>query len=188
MNFREQNIKGVFDIQLEPKADERGFFMRTYDKKIFAEHGLPTEWAQENHSFSKDQGTVRGLHFQYAPHPEAKLIRIVGGDGFFVFVDLRKGSPTLGKWGNVILSSEKKNMLFLPKGMAAGVCTLTPNCHLLYKMDEYYNPDSQGVLKWDDPDVAIEWPVKDPGNISEKDKNAPSFKEFLQKTGGGLEA
>ena len=188
MTFQEKNINGVFEIQLDPKMDDRGFFMRTYDKKIFAEHGLPTEWVQENHSFSKDQGTVRGLHFQYTPHPEAKLIRIIAGEGFFAFVDLRKGSPTLGKWGSVILSALKKNTLFLPKGIAAGLCTLTPDCQLLYKMVEYYDQPSQGGVRWDDPDIAIAWPVKEPANISEKDKNAPSFREFLEKTGGGIVA
>lgn len=186
MTFNEKNIKGVFEIQLELKIDERGFFIRTYDKKIFAEHGLDLPWVQENHSLSKDKGTIRGLHFQDSPHNEAKLVRIISGEGFFVFVDVRKNSKMLGKWGSVVLSSEKKNMLFLPKGIAAGVCTLTPNCELLYKIDEYYDPESQGVLKWNDPDVGIIWPVQDPGNISEKDKNAPNFKEFLEKTGGGL--
>lgn len=187
MLFKELNTKGVFEIQLEPRIDPRGFFTRTYDKKIFAEHGLDLDWVQENHSFSKDKGTIRGLHFQYSPYSEAKLVRIIWGEGFFVFMDVRKNSKTLGAWGSVILSSERKNMLFLPKGIATGVCTLTPNCQLLYKMDEYYNQESQGVLKWNDPALGIPWPVRDPGNISEKDKNAPSFKEFLEKTGGGLE-
>lgn len=188
MTFEEKNIKGVFEMQLEPEADERGFFMRTYDKKIFKEHGLPTDWVQENHSFSKQQGTVRGLHFQHPPHSEAKLVRIVAGEGLFVFVDLRKNSATLGKWGSVVLSSDKNNALFLPKGTAVGVCTLTPNCHLLYKMDEYYDSESQGVVRWDDPDLAIDWPIKTPMSITEKDKNAQSFKQFLEKSGGGLDA
>lgn len=186
MTFEEKNIKGVFEITLEPKTDERGFFIRTYDKQIFAERGLPTDWTQENHAFSKTKGTIRGLHFQYPPSAEAKLIRMAQGEAFWAFVDLRKNSPTFGKWGSIVLSAEKSNMMFIPRGVANGICTLSDNCHVLYKMDNFYEPSAQGAVRWDDPDVAVAWPVKIPSAISEKDKNAPSFKEFLEKTGGGI--
>lgn len=187
MIFQTTKLKGVFEIQLEPKGDERGFFMRTYDKKIFEEHGLPTEWMQESHAFSKSKGTIRGLHFLYPPNAEAKLIRMAQGEAFWVFLDLRKGSPTLGKWGSIILSAEKRNMLFIPRGVANGVYTLSDDCHVLYKMDNFYGQNAEGGVQWDDPDLAVVWPMKHPNVLSERDKHLPSFKEFLEKTSGGLD-
>jgi dTDP-4-dehydrorhamnose 3,5-epimerase len=187
MKFNEhKEIKGVYEIQLEPHEDERGFFMRTYDDKIFKEHGLDRRWVHENHSLSKIKGTVRGLHFQYPPDTETKLLRVVTGEVFFAFVDLRKGSPTFGRWGSVVLSGEKRNALYLPRGMGPGMCTLTDNCHLVYKVDNYYSPANEDNLKWDDPEIGIQWPIKVPIVISDRDARAQSFKNFLQKSKGGL--
>lgn len=183
MNFKELNIKGVYEVQLMPRGDERGFFMRTYDDTIFQSAGLDRKWVHENHSLSVKKGTVRGLHFQYPPHMETKLLRVITGEVFFAFVDLRKNSPTFGKWGSLIVSAEKKNMLHLPRGIAPGMCTLTDNCHLSYKVDNYYAPNNEDNIKWNDPDIGIKWPISVPEVISERDDKAQSFKQFVEKKG-----
>lgn len=186
MLFKELNIKSVFEIQFEPNIDERGFFMRTLDNDIFKTHGLPTDWPQESHALTKNKGTIRGLHFLYPPYNESKLIRMVRGEGFWVFLDLRKGSRTLGHWGSLIMSAEKHNMIFIPKGFANGICTLSDDCEVLYHMDINYNDAAKSEIKWDDLDLGIPWPVKKPTVLSPRDKDAQSFKEFLNKSGGGL--
>lgn len=118
MIISEKEIKGVFEIELKPIEDKRGFFMRTYDDKIFKEHGIDRKWVHENHSLSLQKGTIRGIHFQYPPDYETKLSRVITGEIFFAVTDLRKGSETFGKWISLILSAEKKNMLYLPRGCA----------------------------------------------------------------------
>ena len=183
MLLKEMKLKGVFEITLEPHEDTRGFFMRTYDDKVFGEYGLHQNWVQENHSYSKKKGTLRGLHFQFPPHAEAKLVRAVSGEIYMAFVDLRKGSPTFGQWDSMTLSEDNRKMLYLPEGLALGMCTLTDNGTLLYKMGDYYAPESAGTIKWDDPDIGIDWPVDNP-IISEKDSGAQSFKEFVEAYGG----
>lgn len=183
MQFRENDIKGVFEIRLEPRDDERGFFMRTYDDKIFKSRGLATNWVQESHSYSREKNTLRGLHFQIAPFEETKLIRVLGGEAFIIFVDLRKDSPSFGKWNSVVLSNENKKMLYIPRGFAMGMCTLTQNCTLAYKMDNYYSPNHAETIKWNDADIAIRWPTDNPV-ISEKDSKAEGFKYFVKKYNG----
>ena len=183
MKIKESKLKGIFEIQLEFHEDNRGFFMRTYDDKIFMNHGLHQSWVQENHSCSNKKNTLRGLHFQFPPCAETKLVRVVSGAAFMAFVDLRKNTPTFGKWKSIILSSDNKKMLYVPRGFALGMCTLTDNCGLLYKMDNYYAPESAGTIMWNDTDLKIKWPVKDP-IISEKDSKAMSFREFVKKYGG----
>jgi dTDP-4-dehydrorhamnose 3,5-epimerase len=183
MLINETELKGVFEITPEPHEDSRGFFMRTYDDKIFKQHGLHRDWVQENHSYSKLKGTLRGLHFQFPPHSETKLVRAVTGEIFMVFVDLRQDSKNFRQWDSLILSGDNKKMLYIPKGFALGMCTMTDNATLLYKMDNYYAPDSEGAIKWDDPDIGIDWPVENP-SISEKDAKAGSFKEFVDEYGG----
>ncbi len=187
MKFIEKNIKGVFEVQLEQKIDERGFFVRMYDKEVFKRYGLPTDWVQESRAFSKNKGTVRGLHFLYPPNTESKLISMVQGEAFWVFLDIRKKSPTRGKWGSVILSAKKHTLLFLPRGIANGVCTMSDDCHVFYHMDNVYDDSAKGEISWDDPTLGIPWPVKNPTNISMRDRNAGNLNEFLEKTGGGLE-
>lgn len=180
MIFKELKLKGVFEIEPDFKADERGYFGRIYDDKIFSEHGIHKNWVQENESFSKNKGTVRGLHFQQSPNEEAKLVRVYDGEVFFAIVDLRIGSETFGKWDSAIISKENKKMIFMPRGFALGMCALADNCALYYKMDNYYSPESARTIKWDDPDLAISWPVKTPSVISEKDANAKTFKEIFR--------
>lgn len=186
MTFKELGIPGVYEIELDPKKDERGYFMRTYDCNIFKAQGLPTEWVQESRAFTKDRGTVRGLHFLYPPANESKLIFMVAGEGFWVFVDIRRNSPTLGQWGTVVLSGEKYSMLFIPRGFANGLCTLSDDCQVTYHMDNVYDDDAKSEFKWDDPTLNIPWPITHPTTLSARDRNAQSFKEFLKNSGGGL--
>ena len=186
MQLIENKIKGSYKIIPLPHEDERGCFFRTYDDKEFATFGIKKEWVQENHSFSKERGIIRGLHFQYPPHAEAKLVRAASGEIFIVIVDLRKGSDMFGKWESHIISEENKQMIFAPRGIAMGMCTLSDNCTLLYKMDNYYSPENQGEIKWDDPDIGIDWPINGPV-ISERDAKAQSFSQFKEKFMGLVE-
>lgn len=183
MIIKKKKIDGVFEINLKPHKDYRGFFMRTYDEKIFRDNGLHKGWVQESHSYSKEKNILRGLHFQFPPYTEAKLIRAVTGEIFTVVVDLRKGSPTFGKWESVIISENNNKMIYISRGFAMGMCTLTDNCTLLYKIDNYYVPESQGAIQWNDTDIGINWPIKNP-IISDRDLKATSFKEFVEKHGG----
>ncbi|MBE3128776.1 MAG: dTDP-4-dehydrorhamnose 3,5-epimerase [Actinobacteria bacterium] len=184
MLIKERRIKGVFEIKLKPYEDERGFFMRVYDDITFKKYKIHKKWVQENHSLSVEKGVIRGMHFQLPPHSEAKLIRIINGKIYDVFIDLRKDSPTFGQWDSMVLSADNKKMIYIPRGFAHGFCTLTNNCEVLYKVDNYYAPDSEGGIKWNDQDLNVDWPVKDDPIISEKDANAKSFKEFVDKYGG----
>jgi dTDP-4-dehydrorhamnose 3,5-epimerase len=183
MFAREKEIKGVYEIILKPINDERGFFMRTFDGKLFKEFGFPSNWVQENHSKSLLKNTVRGLHFILPPHADSKLIRCIRGRVFDVFVDLRKNSSTFGKWQSIELNENDYNWLFLPQGIAHGFYTLEDNSELLYKHDTYYQKDYDSGILWNDSDLKIEWPLGYP-IISEKDSKLMSYNEFLQKFGG----
>ena len=174
---------GVYEIQLEPQEDERGFFMRVYDDMTFKQFGIHRVWVQENHSLTLEKGTIRGMHFQLPPFQETKLVRVIRGKIHNVFVDLRRDSQTFGEWDHITLSAANKKMVYIPKGFAHGFCTLTRNCEVLYKMDNYYADGHESSIKWDDPDLDIEWPVDDP-IVSEKDAKAVSFKEFEEKWWG----
>lgn len=184
MKIIEKEIKGVFEIQLEPIIDERGFFVRSYDQNILEKAGINFKMVQENHSLSLKKGVIRGLHFQFPPNCESKLMRAITGEMFFAVVDIRKNSPTFGKWVSIVLSAEKKNLLLIPRGCTNGMCTLTDNCNLIYKVDNPYAKNNEAVIKWDDPDIGIKWPIKVPSVISERDSKGMSFKEFVKKYGG----
>ena len=181
--IKEREIKGAFEIQLEPQEDKRGFFMRVYDDQIFEEYGIHRNWVQENHSLSVEEGVIRGMHFQFPPHSETKLVRVISGKLYDIFIDLRKGSRTFGKWDSITLSAENKKMIYIPKGFAHGFCTLTKNTEIIYHMDNYYAPDNAGIIRWNDPDLGIGWPVNDP-ILSERDSKAQNFSEFIEKYGG----
>ncbi len=183
MEIKKYKLKGVYEIILNPYLDERGFFMRTYDEKIFKEYGINNKWVQENHSLSKNKGIIRGLHFQFPPYSETKLIRCIRGAIMDVFVDLRKNSPTFGRWDSIVLSEENNKMVLLPRGFAHGFCTLTKDSEVLYKVDNYYTPEFESGIRWNDPDLNIKWPVEQP-ILSEKDKNNITFKDFTNKYGG----
>jgi len=183
MLIKERKLRGVFEIQLEPHEDKRGFFMRVYDDTTFRKYGIHRNWVQENHSLSVEKGVIRGMHFQFPPHAETKLVRVISGEIYDVFIDLRKGSPTFGQWDSIILSADNKKMIYLPRGFAHGFCTLTKNNEILYKVDNYYAPDNAGIIRWNDPDLGIDWSVDKP-ILSEKDSKAKSFREFIEKYGG----
>ncbi|MEK9194462.1 MAG: dTDP-4-dehydrorhamnose 3,5-epimerase, partial [Patescibacteria group bacterium] len=142
-----------------------------------------TVWVEESESFSREEGTVRGLHFQHPPHSEGKLIRVSSGKAFIVWVDLRKDSPTFGDWDAIELSYEKKNAVFIPRGFANGLCTLSPNCTLLYKIDNFYESKAEGTIAWHDPDLKIKWPISQPNVISKRDLKGKSFEEFKRVSG-----
>jgi len=184
MIIKEGKIKGVFEIQLEAKEDYRGFFMRTYDNKIFQKYEIDRNWIQEYNNFSEKKGTIRGLHFQLPPYAETKLVRAIAGKTLDIFVDLRKNSPTFGKWGSAIISAENKKMIYIPRGFAHGLCSLTDNAMIICKMDNYYAPESEYQIKWNDQDLDIKWPIQGDPVVSEKDSNANSFKDFINTYGG----
>jgi dTDP-4-dehydrorhamnose 3,5-epimerase len=183
MNIIETKIPGAMEITLLPHEDDRGFFMRTYDVDLFKDLGLDCNWVQENHSFSRRAGIIRGLHFQFPPYGESKLIRVVRGAVFDVFVDLRKGSPSFGQWGAVELNEDNNKMVFLPRGLAHGFCTLKGTTSVVYKVDNFYRPEAEGGIIWDDRDIKIDWPTRAP-QLSKKDSGLISFQEFKEKYGG----
>jgi len=182
MDFLPLKIDGAFRIVLVPHQDHRGFLVRTYDQDEFKKRGLVTQWVQESHSFSAKKGTLRGLHFQRPPSAETKLVRAGQGSIYMVLLDLRADSPTFGIWDSTILSIEKPELLYAPKGIAMGMCTLTNDCSLLYKMDTPYDPKCSRAVRWNDPALPIPWPVEDP-ILSDKDKAAPLLKDFLAVEG-----
>ena len=178
-SFRRLAIPEVVEIFPQRHFDERGFLSETYEASAFAAEGLPAEWPQENHSYSDSAGTVRGLHFQVPPAAQAKLVRVVSGAIFDVAVDLRKGSGTYGRWVGTELSAERWNQLYVPAGFAHGFMTLTRETHVLYKLTAPYSPGHEGAIRWDDPDIAIDWPQPPAApTCSERDMSAASFAGF----------
>ncbi len=170
-------LAGTFEIKLAPSYDERGYFVRVWDQRLFREYGLTTSWVQENQSLSSRKGLIRGLHFQKPPHAETKLVRVVVGAILDVFVDLRKDSRTYGRWDSIELSAGNHKMVYIPKGFAHGFCTLSDEAVVLYKVDAYYAPELEGGIRWDDEMLEIQWPVKDPF-ASAKDAMLPGFRDF----------
>src|SRR6266852_8511353 len=165
-------------VVVVPQAyrDERGFFMETYRTDQFEKLGLPTKFVQDNQSFSR-KGVIRGLHFQWDP-PMGKLMRVTRGTAFLVAVDIRKGSPTLCKWVGLEVSAENKKQVWAPAGYARGFCALTDDTEVQYKCTGVYNGQAESAIRWDDPDLAIDWPLKE-AQVSEKDRNAQSFAQWL---------
>lgn len=174
MIFHSTKLDGVFVIKQEPREDERGYFARIFCKEELAKTGISFEIIQASHSFTKEKGTIRGMHFQKAPKEEDKIVQCLRGKIYDVVVDLREGSPTFGKWMAEELSPENKKMLFIPKGCALGFQTLTANCLVQYFMDEFYSPEHASGVRWDDPSLTIKWPIENPF-LSERDRNWPPF-------------
>jgi dTDP-4-dehydrorhamnose 3,5-epimerase len=172
--FKSLDISDV--VLIEPKVfeDERGFFMETYKMPDFATAGVKANFVQDNHSCST-RGILRGLHYQNPPFAQGKLVRAVRGEIFDVAVDIRKGSPTRGKWVGVILSEENKNLLYLPTGFAHGFCVLSEVAEVIYKTTNVYSAEAEAGIIWNDQDLDIEWPIKEP-ILSEKDKKLPTLK------------
>lgn len=180
MRIKELEISGVFEITLTPIGDSRGFFMRTYDVELFIKAGLHREWLQENHSRSETKHIIRGLHCQQEPFSETKLVRCIKGAIFDVAIDLRKDSPTFGKWFGIELTEENKKMLYIPRGFAHGFCTLTETSEVVYKVDNVYTKEYEIGLAWNDPVLNIQWPTSTP-ILSEKDRKNITLEAFSEK-------
>jgi len=163
-------------IIIEPKilGDHRGWFTESYSKEKYRSFGINADFIQDNHSFTAKKGTLRGLHFQTEPKAQSKLLRCIRGKIFDVAVDIRKGSPTYLKWVGIETSEENKKQIFIPKGFAHGFLTLSDNVEIEYKVDEYYSPECDRCIRFDDPTFGIEWGISNPA-LSEKDMNAPIF-------------
>ena len=166
-------IPDVKLIEPDVFGDNRGFFMETYRADLFKEAGIPTNFVQDNMSSSR-KGVLRGLHFQKDPYSQGKLVRVVRGEVFDVAVDLRKGSPYFGKWVGDFLNEENKRSLYVPQGFAHGFCVVSDDAVFHYKCTEFYHPEAEGGLRYDDPTVNVEWPLPDLAKItSPKDEKAP---------------
>jgi len=175
MSFIFKKLKIPEVILIEPKSfpDKRGFFMETYKQSEFAKSGIKEKFVQENHSQSK-KNVLRGLHYQDRPKAQAKLVRCVSGEIFDVAVDIRKNSPTYGKWVGVVLSEKNKKEIFIPEGFAHGFCVLSEKAEIIYKTSREYSPKYEKGVIWNDPAINIKWPVKNP-LISEKDSQWPTL-------------
>lgn len=173
--FTKTDIEGVYIIEPKVFGDSRGYFMETYNKNDFDAAGLKYDFVQDNQSKSH-KGVLRGLHFQ-KNHPQAKLVRVVSGEVFDVAVDLRKDSKTYGKWVGVILSAENKKQFMIPRGFAHGFVVLSDTAEFVYKCDEFYHPEDEGGILWNDPSIGIVWPYEGEVELSAKDKLHPAFKD-----------
>lgn len=171
-------LRDVVVLVPEIFRDARGFFMETFREDQFRESGLPTHFVQDNHSRSA-KGVVRGLHFQWEP-PMGKLMRVPLGSAFLVAVDIRKGSPTLGKWAGVEASAENRRQVWAPAGFARGFCVLSDVAEIQYKCTGIYNNKGESGIRWDDPEIGIEWPIQDV-SLSEKDRNAQTLAQWLAR-------
>ncbi len=167
-NFIKTEIKDLYIIEPTIFGDNRGYFMETYSEQAFKEAGLDYTFVQDNQSSSR-KGVLRGLHFQ-VKHPQAKLVRVLKGEVFDVAVDLRKASPTYGKWVGVFLSEDNKRQLLIPRGFAHGFMVVSEQAEFVYKCDEFYHPEDESGIIWNDPDIAIDWPNIEEAILSEKDK------------------
>ena len=174
MIFRETPLAGAYLIEPERLEDARGFFARSFCRREFEAHGLVTEVAQCNTSFNRHLGTLRGMHYQVAPHEEPKLVRCTTGRVHDVIIDLRPESETFKQYFAVTLSADNRIMLYVPAGFAHGFLTLEDDSEVFYQMGEFYYPESAGGVRWDDPAFGIEWPAK-PVLISERDSSYPDF-------------
>ncbi len=180
MKITETNLKGVFLIEPEVFGDSRGWFMESWTKEKFEAVGLKVDFVQDNHSYSAKKGTLRGLHYQLNPYAQTKLVRCTRGILLDVAVDIRKDSPQFANRTAVILSAENKKQLFIPRGFAHGFITLSDDVEIQYKTDNYYAPDCDGNILWNDPDIGIDWQIE-PTVLSDKDKNAPTLKERIER-------
>lgn len=171
--FNKCDIEGLYVIEPKVLGDERGYFMETYNYEDFKAAGLNMVFVQDNQSMSK-KGVLRGLHFQ-KKHPQGKLVRVLSGTVYDVAVDLRKSSPSYGKYYGVILSAENRKMFYVPEGFAHGFLVLSDSAEFTYKCTDFYHPEDEGGIIWNDPYIGIEWPIGDdmPVILSEKDKKLP---------------
>lgn len=174
MIFQETKLKGAFEINLDPNADERGFFARCWCRKEFESNKLNSKLVQCNVSFNSRKGTLRGMHYQAAPYAEVKVVRCTTGAIYDVVLDLRPQSPTFRDWVALVLTAEKRNMVYVPEGCAHGFLTLEHETEVFYQMSEFYSPESARGFRWDDPAFQISWPGK-VEVISERDRSYANF-------------
>lgn len=185
MKLLKTDIPEVVVVELQAFQDERGWFMESFNEKHFHNalraHDLPvpSAFVQDNHSCSR-KGVLRGLHYQIEPHVQGKLVRVVSGAAWDVAVDIRRDSPTFGKWVGVELSADNKRMVWIPAGFAHGFVALKDDTHFLYKTTDYYARDCEGAIRWDDSELAIAWPITDVV-VNKKDSDAPSLRDFLHE-------
>jgi dTDP-4-dehydrorhamnose 3,5-epimerase len=178
MLVKNLGLPEVLEITPVKHGDPRGFFSETFNVKRFAEAGIELPWVQDNHSFSKPRGVLRGLHYQIPPLAQDKLVRVVKGAIFDVAVDIRRGSPRFGQWCGLVVSASKWNQLFVPKGFAHGYVTLEPRTEVLYKVSELYAPDYERTIHYADKDIGVDWPLDSVEPIlSPKDRHAPLLRD-----------
>ena len=179
MNVIKTDIEGLLIIEPRVFGDARGYFFESFNAKEFAEQtGVDVTFVQDNESLSR-YGVLRGLHFQLPPFTQTKLVRCVRGRVMDVAVDIRKGSPTYGKWVSCELTEDNHRMFFVPKGFAHGFCVLSEDAIFQYKCDDFYHPEAEGAIAWNDKEIGIDWPIKpDDIILSEKDKHHPQLQEF----------
>jgi dTDP-4-dehydrorhamnose 3,5-epimerase len=178
LEVHDTHLKGVRLIVPRVFNDDRGFFLETFNAAVFEENGLPSNFVQDNHSRST-RGVLRGLHYQF-PTWQGKLVRVVTGEIFDVAVDIRKESATFGQWYGVILNEDNKHQLYIPPGYAHGFCVLSETVDVTYKCTAPYTPAEDAGIRWDDPNIGIDWPISAP-LVSEKDRNAPLLKDISLK-------
>ncbi len=172
-------LEGVLIITPRRHGDARGFFSESWNRQRLREHGIDIDFVQDNHSLSHQVGTVRGLHFQAPPHAQAKLVRCGRGRLFDVAVDIRRGSPTWGQWFGLELSFENGRQLLIPEGFLHGFVTREPDTEIIYKCSDYYSPECDGAVRFDDPDIGIDWGIDaDQAILSDKDARAPRLADF----------
>ena len=174
MIFQETPLLGAYIIELEKRGDDRGFFARAFCEREFGDKGLSARFVQVNNSLSAKRGTLRGLHYQLAPNAETKLVRCIRGSLYDAILDLRKNSPTFGMSFGAEISAENRRMIYVPKGFAHGFITLADDTEAFYFVDEFYAPERERGLRWDDPHFAIDWPMV-PVVLSDKDRGHPIF-------------
>lgn len=177
MKKEKTSLEGAYLLKPRVFQDERGFFVESYSRKVFNELGIKADFVQDNHSMSTARGVLRGLHFQNPPHAQAKLVRVTKGAVCDVIVDLRKDSKTYGKWESFELSAQNSWMLYVPRGFAHGFVTLEDYTEFQYKVDNYYAPESDSGIIWNDEDLKIHWPIENP-ILSEKDLKLQKFKDL----------
>jgi dTDP-4-dehydrorhamnose 3,5-epimerase len=173
MNVLRTELAGVLIIEPVVHRDARGFFVESYNERRYREAGIDARFVQDNHSRSS-RGTLRGLHWQAGSHPQDKLVRVIAGQIFDVAVDVKPGSPTFGRWVGVYLSADDFRQVFVPAGFAHGFCVLSDVAEVEYKCSDFYDPASERGLVWDDPTVAIKWPISNP-TLSPRDQNHPTL-------------
>ena len=174
MVISESSLPGVFVIEPKLFGDKRGFFLETFRANVYEVHGIPTQFMQDNHSRSS-RGVLRGLHYQMT-QPQGKLVRVATGAVFDVAVDVRKGSPNFGQWFGAELNEDNMKMMYVPPGFAHGFVVLSETADFIYKCTDYYHPESEQGIAWDDPDIGIDWPISEV-MLSEKDKLNPRLKD-----------